>query len=285
MPIYNDNRQLLGDSNHRRLVTMAFQELIWENDIEFDMVLGTSTAGIAPAVSVANRNNVPLLIIQNRRPYVFSQPISTSPAIGSDIIVSTCPWAIPCGVTTANALGLPFAYVRQSEKEYGMMQQIEGIVKEGQRATLFGHHMGDSYLDVARNALAQKGVTMVTSVSSDLSSSMSPPDIKGARVLVIEDLISTGGSSAEEVDNVRWLGGKVSNCISIFNYELDKAEKAFAALKPACRVLSCLTYGKLLEVAERTGYLNQSQIASLTEWRAGPFGWGEKRGFPRVEKK
>ena len=68
MPIYNDNRMLLGDYNHRMLVTNAFKDLIEAENISFDYIAGTSTAGIAPATSVANHYKVPLLIILSSNP-------------------------------------------------------------------------------------------------------------------------------------------------------------------------------------------------------------------------
>lgn len=104
------------------------------------------------------------------------------------------------------------------------------------------------------------------------------------QILVIEDLISTGGSSARAVQAVRDAGGNCNHCYSIFNYGLDKAVDAFNSLDPKCEVKSLLTYDTLLEVAKETGYLNKSQIELLKEWREDPFGWGEKHGFPKVEK-
>jgi orotate phosphoribosyltransferase len=109
-------------------------------------------------------------------------------------------------------------------------------------------------------------------------------DLGGKRVLLIEDLISTGGSSARAVQAIRDANGVCEHCFSIFNYGLDKASKAFDSLNPKCEVKSLLTYDTLLEVAKETGYINDQQVAMLAEWRADPFGWGEKHGFPKVER-
>jgi len=109
-------------------------------------------------------------------------------------------------------------------------------------------------------------------------------DLQGMTGILIEDLISTGGSSARAVQAVRDANGVCNHCFSIFNYGLDKAVEAFDNLEPRCVVRSILTYDTLLEVAKATGYVNDAQVAMLEEWRADPFGWGEKHGFPKVER-
>jgi len=109
-------------------------------------------------------------------------------------------------------------------------------------------------------------------------------DLQERKVILIEDLISTGGSSARAVQAIRDANGVCNYCISIFNYGLDKAVQAFDNLEPKCEVRSLLTYDRLLEVAKETGYIDAQQTKMLNEWRADPFGWGEKHGFPQVEK-
>jgi orotate phosphoribosyltransferase len=109
-------------------------------------------------------------------------------------------------------------------------------------------------------------------------------DLDGRRVVVIEDLISTGGSSARAVEAVREANGRCDWCISIFSYGLEKADQEFGALDPVCNFTSLLTFPVLLETAKSGGFLTEDQIALLAEWREDPFGWGEKHGFPKVEK-
>ena len=111
-------------------------------------------------------------------------------------------------------------------------------------------------------------------------------DLGMKRAILIEDLISTGGSSARAVQAIRDANGRCDICFSIFNYGLDKAEEAFnfPSLNPKCEVRSLLTYDTLLKVARETRYINQKQEKMLAEWRADPFGWGEKHSFPKVEK-
>ena len=109
-------------------------------------------------------------------------------------------------------------------------------------------------------------------------------DLGGHVAILIEDLISTGGSSARAVQAIRDANGTCNYCLSIFDYGLDKAVQAFGNLNPKCEVKSLLTYETLLETAKETGYINDQQTEMLAEWRADPFGWGEKYGFPKVER-
>ena len=195
MPIYNDNRMFLERPGHRHLIKFGFGDIIEREKIPYDIIAGTSTAGIPHGVTLANW-------------------------LGED--------------------GVPFIYIRDKPKDHGLRNQIEGIDAE--------------------------------------------KDLGGRRVIVIEDLISTGGSSARAVQAVRDANGECNYCLSIFNYGLDKAVEAFSSLDPKCNVRSILTYDTLLKVAKEMGYLTEDQVRLLEEWRADPFGWGEKHGFPKVER-
>jgi len=109
-------------------------------------------------------------------------------------------------------------------------------------------------------------------------------DLEGRSVLLIEDLISTGGSSARAVQAIRDANGEIDYCFSIFNYGLEKAMNAFDSLDQPCVTASVLTYDVLLDVAKNTGYISKEHLEMLKEWREDPFGWGKKHGFPKVEK-
>jgi orotate phosphoribosyltransferase len=106
-------------------------------------------------------------------------------------------------------------------------------------------------------------------------------DLGGRRVVVIEDLVSTGGSSVRAVEAVREANGAASWCLSIFSYGLEAAAERFAALDPACAHASLLTFPVLLEVARTGGFLSERHIALLDAWREDPFGWGDAHGFPK----
>ena len=204
MPIYNDNRMLLGSAGHRRLIADSFMNIITQEGIDFKIIVGTSTAGIPHATTLADRMDSPLI------------------------------------------------YVRDKPKDHGMRNQIEGI-------------------DAEKN-------------------------LERKRVILIEDLISTGGSSAAAVHAIRQANGTIDDCLSIFNYGLDAAVRMFDGREPfdkerklkletPCNVYSILDYNTLLEVAKKSGYVNESQIKMLQEWRESPLKWGERHGFPKVEKK
>lgn len=109
-------------------------------------------------------------------------------------------------------------------------------------------------------------------------------DYDGRKVVLIEDLISTGGSSINAVEAIRNAGGEVVYCLSIFNYGLDVAEENFAVLDPACKSLSILTYEVLLETAKDEGYISLKEEESLVKWRKDPFGWGERMGFAGLHR-
>ncbi len=106
-------------------------------------------------------------------------------------------------------------------------------------------------------------------------------DLQGRTVVVIEDLISTGGSSAKAVEAVREANGRCRWCLSIFSYGLERAAQKFAALDPPCEHASLLTFPVLLDVARAGGFLSKDQLSLLEGWRVDPFGWGEAHGFPK----
>lgn len=186
MPIYNDNRMLLGNFEHRKIIASGFVDLISKLNLDVEVIAGTATAGIPPATSLAD------------------------------------------------SLQKPLIYVRSSAKDHGLRNTIEGILLPGQK------------------------------------------------VLMIEDLISTGGSSVTAIEDIRGAGGKIENCFSIFSYGLNEAISQFNNI--SCKVNSLLTYDILLEEAVAQKYINQHEFELLQTWRENPFSWGEKNGFPKVEK-
>jgi len=192
MPIYNDNRMFLFYPEYRKLIMEGFKELVREFEIDFDVIAGTSTAGI------------------------------------------------PHGAILAENLNKPFIYIRDKAKGHGLKNQIEGIDAES--------------------------------------------DLKHQKVLIIEDLISTGGSSAKAVQAVRDANGIVEYCLAIFSYGLESALSAFDALSISCKTHSILTYDSLLETAVKVDYISEKNLKSLNEWRQSPFTWGEKNGFKKIDK-
>lgn len=140
-----------------------------------------------------------------------------------DIVVGVATGGIAIGALIAQDMGLPFAYVRSSQKAHGMTNQIEGVVEAGQRA------------------------------------------------VVIEDLISTGGSSMKAVDSLREAEVNVKALIAIFNYGFDVATKRFEEAK--CRMISLCDYDALVEYAVASDYIMSKDLNKLKKWREDPENW------------
>ncbi len=140
-----------------------------------------------------------------------------------DLIVGVATGGIAIGALIAQDMGLPFAYVRSSQKEHGLTNQIEGVVESGQRA------------------------------------------------VVIEDLISTGGSSMKAVEALRAVDVNVKAMIAIFDYGFDVAAKRFKDAK--CRMLSLSNYDSLLDYAKSSDLLQKDDYEELQKWRIDPANW------------
>jgi orotate phosphoribosyltransferase len=108
-------------------------------------------------------------------------------------------------------------------------------------------------------------------------------DIKGKDVIVIEDLVSTGGSSMNAVEACREAGANVIAMVAIFTYEFEKARKKFE--DGNCKVFFLTNFSTLVEVAAENNYLAQESLALVKEWSQNPAEWGPKHGFPLGEKK
>lgn len=96
---------------------------------------------------------------------------------------------------------------------------------------------------------------------------------KGQSVIIIEDLISTGGSSLKVVDVLRAAGIEVAGMIAIFTYGFQIAETNFEEKDVKLTTLS--NYNALIETALEHSYVNSSQLESLAAWRQAPDQWGK----------
>jgi len=94
----------------------------------------------------------------------------------------------------------------------------------------------------------------------------------GQKVVVIEDLISTGGSSLSAVRALREAGCEVLGMVAIFTYEFKKAADGFAADK--CKLDTLSNYTALIDTAVSTGYIGESEVETLKKWRVDPSVWG-----------
>ena len=141
----------------------------------------------------------------------------------AEAVAGVATGAIAQGALVADALNLPFSYVRSKPKDHGMGNLIEGQVEPG------------------------------------------------AKVVVVEDLISTGGSSLKAVEALREAGCEVVGMVASYTYGFPIAEKAFADAH--VKLITLTNYEAVLQVALETGYISKEQIPTLNEWRANPSEW------------
>lgn len=171
-PVYCDNRLTLTAPKVRNDVENALAETIKKEYPECEVLMGTSTAGIAHAA------------------------------------------------ITAHILGLPMGYVRSGSKDHGRQNQIEGKLEKGQK------------------------------------------------VVVVEDLISTGGSVIEVVNVLREAGAEVLGIVSIFTYGMQKGLDRLAAAE--VKNVSLTNFDVIANVAAETGYIKGDDVERLIKFRNNP---------------
>ena len=171
-PVYCDNRLTLTAPAVRSDVENALAETIKKNYPDVEVLMGTSTAGIAHAAIVGHIMN------------------------------------------------LPMGYVRSGAKDHGRQNQIEGKLEKGQK------------------------------------------------VVVVEDLISTGGSVLEVVDVLREAGAEVLGIVSIFTYGMKKGLERLAAAN--VKNISLTNFDVIASVAAEEGYIEKSDIERLIKFRNNP---------------
>ncbi len=100
-----------------------------------------------------------------------------------------------------------------------------------------------------------------------------PNELVGKKVVIIEDLISTGASSLKAVQAVREAGAVVVQMVAVFTYEFPQAVEAFA--KAGVDLRTATNYTELLEVSQEEGLLTEEDLPWLAEWRNSPETWGQ----------
>ena len=171
-PVYCDNRLTLTAPDVRTEVETALMQTIRREYPDAEVLMGTSTAGIAHAA------------------------------------------------ITAQMMGLPMGYVRSSSKDHGRQNQIEGRLEKGQK------------------------------------------------VVVVEDLISTGGSVLEVVNVLREAGAEVLGIVSIFTYGMKKGLERLAAAK--VKNVSLTNFDVIAQVAAEQKYIKPEDVARLLQFRNDP---------------
>lgn len=171
-PVYCDNRLILTAPKQRKIVEQAIADTVKKNYPECEVLMGTSTAGIAHAA------------------------------------------------IAASILDMPMGYVRSGAKNHGRQNQIEGKLEKGQK------------------------------------------------VVVIEDLISTGGSVIEVVNVLREAGAEVLGIVSIFTYGMQKGLDRLAAAN--VKNVSLTNFDVIAQVAAQTGYIKPEDVERLIKFRNNP---------------
>ena len=152
-------------------------------------------------------------------------------------------------------------FVKMIQEEIGHIDLIAGVATGGIAiGALVAQEMGLPFAYV-RSAQKEHGLT--NQIEGVVES--------GQRVVVIEDLISTGGSSMKAVEALRGVGCNVKAMIAIFDYGFDVAAKRFKDAK--CRMLSLSNYDALIEFAKSSDLLTKADYTSLKKWRVDPANW------------
>lgn len=108
-------------------------------------------------------------------------------------------------------------------------------------------------------------------------------DVKGKKVVVIEDLVSTGGSSMNAVESCREAGADVTAMVAIFTYEFEKAKKKFR--EGNCKAIFLTDFTTLMKVAVENNFIEKENLELIQEWNKAPAEWGPKHGFPNAKPK
>lgn len=96
-------------------------------------------------------------------------------------------------------------------------------------------------------------------------------DVEGRRVVLVEDVITTGGSSLDAVTSLREAGAEVVKCVAIAGYDLDGASGKFANADVSLHLLA--PFPAVLEAAEVSGYFPQNAIDEARRWHQDPHSW------------
>ncbi|MCL7987346.1 orotate phosphoribosyltransferase [Sphingobacterium sp. lm-10] len=159
-------------------------------------------------------------------------------------------------------------YIRQNlsqliQEEYGTVDMISGVATAGiPQGALVAQDLGLPFTYVRSSAKEHGRQNLIEGEVSG-----------GQRVVVIEDLVSTGKSSLAAVQALREAECNVVGLVSIFTYGLDAAEKNFKDAK--CKLHSLCNYDALIHVALQNGYIMESDMEVLQDWRKNPSTWGQ----------
>jgi orotate phosphoribosyltransferase len=179
-------------------------------------------------------------------------------------------WKSPIYCDNRKTLSYPMirTHIRQElteviQQKFGSPDVIVGVATGGiAQGALVAQQMGLPFAYVRSSAKAHGMTNMIEG------------DIKeGQSVVVIEDLISTGGSSLKAVQALREAGCIVKGMASIFTYDFEAAKQNF--IDNNCELYTLSDYNYLVKVALESGYITENQLYSLKEWRNAPDQWNK----------
>lgn len=180
-------------------------------------------------------------------------------------------WKSPIYCDNRKTLSYPAirTFIRQEfvnviTREFGKPDLIAGVATGGiAQGVLVAHEMGLPFAYVRSEAKSHGLTNMVEGVVES-----------GQSVVVIEDLISTGGSSLKAVEALRKEGCKVIGMAAIFTYGFKAAADSFK--KAECSLATLCNYDLLIEQALKSNYISDKDLRSLKAWREDPANWPKK---------
>lgn len=153
------------------------------------------------------------------------------------------------------------AYAQTIEELYGKVDVIAGVATGGiAQGALVAQELDLPFIYV-RTSPKGHGLT------NQIEGHFEP----GQTVVVIEDLISTGGSSLKAVEALKESGCNVKGLVAIFSYQFDIAKEHFDAAQ--CPFATLTNYESLIQKAVETGYIQEKDVEELREWRLSPSTW------------
>jgi len=179
-------------------------------------------------------------------------------------------WKSPIYCDNRKTLSYPTirTYIRQQfvetiNQHYARPDVIAGVATGGiAQGALVAQEMGLPFIYV-RSEAKKHGLTNM--IEGDVES--------GQNVVVIEDLISTGGSSLKAVEALREKGCVVKGMAAIFTYGFEEADKNFKVAK--CILKTLTNYDTLINQALNKQFIAQKDVESLKQWRLNPANWGQ----------
>jgi orotate phosphoribosyltransferase len=154
-------------------------------------------------------------------------------------------------------------FVDTINKNFAKPDVIAGVATGGIAiGALVAQEMGLPFVYV-RSEAKKHGLTNM--IEGDVES--------GQNVVVVEDLISTGGSSLKAVEALREKGCNVKGMVAIFTYGFDEAEQNFKKAK--CNLKTLTDYNTLINTALTKEYISEKDLESLKQWRTNPSAWGQ----------